>query len=144
MSNQKKIENVKFLMKRQEILMRFQKAIKNIQKLPEIKHNSHFYDVCETFSHIIKPTKPIDVGRLPYYSVTPYCTYSDNKIICIFALISSTMKIFWDFYIEENKDILDFIGRGLTMLEEYVKNGLDAYYVAGKKYNPGFWLETKY
>ena len=141
MTGRNPIKNAELLMLQQEAKQRFDKILLDIQALPEIRHDPFVLKQCRDFRYCLKPFKCSSVADLPYYAPQPE-TWSPDKTLCVLSVISSTVQLLWRLYAGD-KFLASSISVLLDKLEGYIENGLDAYEVVGKKYNPGFWLEKK-
>ena len=68
-----------------------------------------------------------------------------NKVICTFVLLRQLIINWWDYLLDGTDESLIPDGEDgdhLDKLEDIVKNGLDAYVIAGDE-RQGYWLMTK-
>jgi len=97
-------------------------------------------DLLLKFLDCINPGKSLDITRLPYAVNRPNGK-SENKIACVFALISWTIQCYWEYCVSNNKkEILKDIKVGLDQLQQILSDGLDQYQIRGDFAN-GFYLE---
>jgi len=116
----------------------FNKQIRQvILDFSKIIPRSRNRDLLLKFLDCINPGKTIDVTRLPYVVDRP-SGKSENKVACIFGLISWTLQIYWK-YCFGDKDLLEDINLSLEHLNQILSNGLNQYQIRGDFAN-GFYL----
>jgi len=95
-------------------------------------------DLLLEFADNIIPGKEPDVTRLPYVGRGSNAT-SENKITCVFALISCLVRMYWKFY-NGAKNQHNIAAR-ISFLNIVLKNGLDKYQVKGNLAE-GYYLKN--
>ena len=121
----------------------FNKQIREIIfKFYRIIPRSQNRDVLLKFADCINPGKSPDVTKLPYVGRGKNAA-SQNKIACVFALISWIIRVYWMFCDkDETGSHFTEINSLLNQLQEIYKNGLNQYQIQGDLAK-GYYLEKK-
>ena len=110
-----------------------------IFKFYRIIPRSQNRDVLLKFADCINPGKSLDVTKLPYVG-KKHNAKTQNKIECLFALISWIIQQYWIWC--ENNVKVSAIEGDLRFLNQIYKSGLDQYQIQGDLVK-GYYLEKK-
>ncbi len=129
--------NVDLIIFKRDFEKQFRKTLTTIQYLHQ---NQYYREACQKFRDCIKPDKTFNTTRLPVYSAVGLSP-AQRKINCVLSKVSYIIQLYWEFY-KGKTELAEPLKKNLQTLEEYIKNGLDAYKISGKKW-PGYFLERK-
>lgn len=138
MGNKKKITNVEMLMLKQSYLKRFDHLFIDLQ---DFSINGYFKENIQQFRYCVRFSRDqCDQSALPYFSAD-LTTRQRDKDQCVLCVLSVGVQAYWELCNSNNLDLAEGLDIIVTKLEEYAKNGRDAYKIVGEF--PQFYLERK-
>ncbi len=138
MGNKEKITGVDMLMLKQKYLKHFDQLFIDLQ---DFSINGFFKENIQQFRYCIRFSRTqCDQSALPFFSVDLTSCHS-YKNTCVLCVLSVAVQAYWELCNSNNLDLDEGLDILVTKLEEYAKNGRDAYKIVGEF--PQFYLERK-
>jgi len=138
MAGKKPIENVDYMLARQQFKQRIKTAIKKAEKLPG---DHHYKTVCKQFLNCVEPEKVPGTNPLPLIAGPDNKCHFRSKYECMLYLFSSAIQTFHRLDPLNKLEQLVLKGQ-LYYFEKILDKGLKAYELKGAKY-PGYYLQEK-
>jgi len=138
MAGKKRMEDIDYMMARQQIKQHIQAAIK---KTMALAGGSRFKTVCGQFLNCIEPEKVPGTNPLPLIAGPNNRCRTKSKYEHILYMISYLIQHFHELT-STNSLVLVVIKSQLHRIETILDKRLKAYEVCGSKY-PGYYLQEK-
>jgi len=138
MAGKKPIENIEYVMARQQIKQRIQAIIKNATKL---SHSSRYKSMCAEFLNCIEPETVPGINPLPLIAGPNNRCRVRSKYECLLFKISYLIQHFHKLT-PTNSLTLTMIKGQVQSFEWLLKKGLNGYEIRGSKF-PGYFLQEK-
>lgn len=138
MAGKKPIENVDYMLARQQIKQRIQAIIEKAIKL----NGNHYYKtICKQFLNCVEPEKVPGTNPLPLIANSFNRCHVRSKYECMLYMISHLVQYFHKLT-PTNSLTRVMIKEQLRCFEKLLSKGLNSYEVQGSKY-PGYYLQEK-
>lgn len=138
MAGKKPIENIEYVMARQQIKQRIQVIIKKATKL---SRSSRYKSMCAGFLNCVEPEKVPGTNPLPLIAGPNNRCHVRSRYECLLYKISYLIQYFHKLT-PTNSLTLTMIRGQVQSFEWLLKKGLNGYEIQGSKY-PGYFLQEK-
>lgn len=136
MANKKRIGDINLLIVIQDFKKQFEQLFIDIQNFSD---SVGFKEAIQKFNYCLKPS-PDGIQRLPVFN-DKRLSKKANKDKCVLYYISFMIQLYWQ--LQTGKlGLEDRLEADFLVLKECLKNGRDAYDVAGDKF-AGYYLRKK-